>query len=82
MQVNEGLCYLYFSHMQKFTQLDISWERHCDVLLSLIDYHPSHGRDLLDIAITNIARICPEAEPHLREYDYDEYIATYYDTAT
>ena len=82
LQVNEGLCYLYFSHMQKFTQLDISWERHCDVLLSLIDYHPSHGRDLLDIAITNIARICPEAEPHLREYDYDEYIATYYDTAT
>ena len=82
LQVNEGLCYLYFSRIQSFTQLDNGWDHLCEALLSLIDHHPSHGRDLLDVAIANIARICPEAEHHLREYDYDEYIADCYGPTT
>ena len=59
LQVNEGLCYLYFSHIQWFKQSDNGWDLLCETLLSLIDHHPGHGRDLLDIAITNISRICP-----------------------
>ena len=82
LQVNEGLCYLYFSHIQSFTQFKNGWNHLCETLLSLIDHHPKHGRDLLDAAITNVIRICPEAESHLREYDYDEYIADCYGPTT